>query len=311
MECHADVAHLHALWMYHSLVITRWSLKRRKPYVISTNGMLDPWALRNSYWKKQLALLLYERQSLEGAACIHVSTHAEAYSARDFGLKGSMCVIPNGVDPPSSKGTTLRHAPWDGWKNNGVKILLYLGRLHPKKGLEVLIKAWSASRISASRGWRLVIVGSDHGRHDTCLRRLVTKVGLNDWIHFLPPMFNELRDAAFNAADAFILPSLSEGLPMAVLSAWASGLPVIMTPECNLPEGFAEGAAIRVNARQESIADGLDFLNMMSDQDLLAMGAKGRRLVEHKFTWTKVAADVKAVYDWILGNRTKPECVVA
>ena len=74
LKCDADVAHLHCLWMYHSVVLTRWSAKRKKPYLISTNGMLDPWAARNSFWKKRLALFLYERRCLEGAACIHVTT---------------------------------------------------------------------------------------------------------------------------------------------------------------------------------------------------------------------------------------------
>ena len=95
-----DIAHLHALWMYQSIVMARWSRKFGKPYVISANGMLDPWAIRNSFWKKRFALLLYERRCLERAACIHVSSRAEADSVRHFGFQGSICVIPNGVDCP-------------------------------------------------------------------------------------------------------------------------------------------------------------------------------------------------------------------
>ncbi len=97
---------------------------------------------------------------------------------------------------------------------------------------------------------------------------------------------------------------------MALLSAWASGLPVVMTPECNVPEGFAAGAAIRVDPNPESIADGLNRLDSMSDCERSAMGARGRRLVEEKFTWPKVAVQMKEVYNWVLGNRPKPECVV-
>ncbi len=100
--------------MYQSVVLTRWSAKRKRPYLISTNGMLDPWATRNSFWKKRLALLLYERRCLERAACIHVITPAEADSVRHFGLKGSICIIPNGVDLlgrfPTLHQTTFRGA---------------------------------------------------------------------------------------------------------------------------------------------------------------------------------------------------------
>ena len=122
-------------------------------------------------------------------------------------------------------------------------------------------------------------------------------------------MFNELKDVAFGASDAFVLPSLSEGLPMALLSAWAAGLPVVMTKGCNVPEGFAAGAAIAVDANPESIAEGLNTLDAMSDFERSAMGAKGRRLVEEKFAWPNAAAQMREVYDWILGRAAKPRCV--
>ena len=297
--------------MYHSIVLTRWSIKHKKPYIISTNGMLDPWARRNSFWKKQVALLLYERRCLEGAACIHVSPNAEADSVRHFGLKGSICIIPNGVDLSQPfPYIAPNHASWDHWKAQGGKVLLYLGRIHPKKGLEGLVKGWSASQMAKARNWRLVIVGSNHGHYEAQLKRLITELGQSDRIDFFPPMFNELRDVAFDASDAFVLPSLSEGLPMALLSAWASGLPVVMSPECNVPDGFAAGAAIRIDANPESIADGLNTLDAMSNWERSAMGTRGRRLVEEKFTWPKVAVQMKEVYDWVLGNRPKPEHVV-
>ena len=163
--------------------------------------------------------------------------------------------------------------------------------------------------MAKARNWRLVIVGSGHKRHEAQVKRLIANSGEGERIDFLPPMFNELRDVAFNASDAFVLPSLSEGLPMALLEAWARGLPVIMTPECNLPEGFAAGAAIRVDPNPESIADGLNRLDSMSDCERSAMGAKGRRLVEEKFTWPNAAAQMREVYDWILGRAAKPRCV--
>jgi glycosyltransferase involved in cell wall biosynthesis len=116
--------------------------------------------------------------------------------------------------------------------------------------------------------------------------------------------------AAYKRASAFILPSFSEGLPMAVLAAWAYGKPVLMTPHCNLPEGFAAQAALEIDSDPDSIAEGITRIVEMPGEELAAMGHRGRRLAEEKFTWPKVAADMKAVYDWVLGNRPKPECVV-
>ncbi len=194
VKCNADVAHLHSLWMYQSIVLTHWSLRCSKPYLISTNGMLDPWATRNSFWKKRLALLLYERRCLKRAACIHVSTHAEADSVRHFGLKGSICIIPNGIDLPRPfPNIALNHASWDRWRTQGGKVLLYLGRIHPKKGLEALVRGWSVSHIAKARNWRLVIVGSDRGRYEAQLKRLITKLGQSDRIDFFRLCSNSLE----------------------------------------------------------------------------------------------------------------------
>jgi len=125
----------------------------------------------------------------------------------------------------------------------------------------------------------------------------------------LGPCFGPEKDALLRRADAFILPSLSEGLPMAVLEAWAYAKPVLMTPECNLPEGFAAGAAIRIDPNAGAIARGLRDLFSAPGSALRAMGWAGRALVEERFTWPKIAQDMKAVYGWVLGQGPRPGCV--
>ncbi len=112
------------------------------------------------------------------------------------------------------------------------------------------------------------------------------------------------------SVDAFILPSFSEGLPMSVLEAWAYELPVVMTPFCNLPEGFDAGAAILIQPDRSSIREGLLSLFEYSDVDLKTMGQKGRSLVASKFTWPTIAADMKSVYAWCLGGGDKPACMM-
>ena len=96
---------------------------------------------------------------------------------------------------------------------------------------------------------------------------------------------------------------------MSVLEAWAYGVPVLMTPECNLPEGFAADAALNIGTDVESISKGMDELFSMNETDLSAMGAKGRKLVEERFTWKKVAAQLAGVYEWMLGGGVPPDCV--
>ena len=126
---------------------------------------------------------------------------------------------------------------------------------------------------------------------------------------FFGPAFGRDKEDLLRGANAFILPSFSEGLPMSVLEAWSYRLPVVMTPECNLPEGFAADAAIRIETSADSIAEGLSTLFSMNDANLMTMGAKGRGLVEERFTWKTVAAQMREVYDWMLGGGAAPGCV--
>ena len=126
---------------------------------------------------------------------------------------------------------------------------------------------------------------------------------------FVGPAFGDQKDALLRRADAFILPSFSEGLPMSVLEAWSYRLPVLMTDHCNLPEGFAAEAAIRIGTDVESIAEGLNQLLQSTIPDLQSIGRNGRSLVESQFTWPQVAAQMKEVYEWVLGGGAVPDCV--
>ena len=133
---------------------------------------------------------------------------------------------------------------------------------------------------------------------------------MEESVVFLGPKFGEEKAACYRNCDAFILPSFSEGLPMVILEAWAYGKPVLMTPECNLPEGFAASAALRVEAQSESVANGLGRLFAMSDDERGQVGQQGLMLVKDRFHWPKVAAEMRLVYEWILGRAAKPECVI-
>jgi poly(glycerol-phosphate) alpha-glucosyltransferase len=266
--------------------------------------MLDPWALNNSRWKKRISACLYEGKHLRQAACLHALNDAEAAAMRAYGLKNPICVIPNGVELPARE--SLRSSCGES------RTLLYLGRLHPKKGLPALIEAWSRVQDSAVRsGWQLSIAGWDQNGHRLELEALAERLNLSSGITFTGPRFGETKEQAFRTASAFILPSLSEGLPMTVLEAWSWCLPVLMTANCNLPEGMKAGAAIPMEANVENIAAALNKLFSMSGDDLREMGLRGRNLVEERFQWPRVAEQMTQVYDWLLNGGLQPSCIVS
>lgn len=303
-----DLVHVHGLWMYPSLCGYRWHQRTGRPLIYTAHGMLDPWAVQNSGWKKRLVGSLWEDAAHRSAACFQVNSETEYRSLRSYGLRNPISIIPNGIDLPD---LSIRHeAPW-GDEVSGRKVLLYLGRLHPKKNLPALLNAWKAARGSSTgaQDWGLVMAGWDQNNHEADLKQQSRELGLADSVHFLGPLFGDKKAGAYQNAEAFVLPSLSEGLPMVVLEAWAYGKPVVMTPACNLPEGFAAGAALSTGTSAGAIKDTLVELCEMNETGRMAMGERGRALVSEKFAWPRIAEEMKKVCDWVVGGGPAPASV--
>jgi len=306
-----DIYHVHGIWMYPGIATGTAARRKAKPYVISPRGMLHSWALKNSAWKKKIVGWLFENKNLRFATCLHALCESEYQSIRAYGLKNPVAIIHNGIDLP--KVDRVLPAPWQGQISEHKKVMLFLGRIHSKKGLPNLIKAWALlqqSAVSSQQSrWALVIAGWSQGGHEDELKQMVAELGLEKDIVFLGPVFEKKKQACLQNADAFVLPSFSEGLPMSVLEAWAYELPVVMTPQCNIPEGFEADAAIEVQPETDSISDGLSVFFDLSEDRQKEIGLNGRQLVQKKFTWLQIATQMIDVYKWVLGKGDIPDCV--
>lgn len=323
-----DLVHTHGLWGQPSVVVGSRRASQLKR-VVSPHGMLDPWALGNGRLRKKLAMLLFERRCLRKADCLHALCLSEAQSIRALGLRNPVAIIPNGVDLPAR---VIGEE-----KSKGCKVLLFLGRLHPKKGLPNALEAFAQMQseqdgATGHQVWQLVVAGWDQGGHQEELEGLCRELGLSfaktsveehlaardrapdtggegAQVVFTGPAFGEEKDRLLRHANAFILPSFSEGLPVAVLEAWAYELPVLMTEHCNLPEGFAAEAAFLLGTDVQSIAAGMRELLQTSPEALQRVGANGRQLVEKQFTWPQVATQMKTLYQWVLNGGPPPDFV--
>lgn len=296
-----DVLHLHGIWQFLSRDVLRWKLATGRPVMISPRGMLDSWALRNSAWKKKLAGALFENRNLREADCLHALNASEAASMRAYGLMSPIAVIPNAADLPE---IAPRRA------HDGKKTLLFLGRIHPKKGLSQLLAAWAraaADDPALADQWSITIAGWDDRGHLATLVRQIADLGIGTSVSVHGPAFGADKERLLREADAFVLPSFSEGLPMSVLEAWAYRLPVLMTAQCNLPEGFTAGAAVEITTDPEPLSRKLKIA--LLDEDLHPMGEAGRALVEERFSWSHVARQHLAVYEWLVGGGERPPCV--
>lgn len=279
-----DILHLHGIWQYVSLCGAGWAEATKRPYVISPHGMLDPWITARGRWKKALARAFYERRSWRDASLFHALTEAEAQDiARESGVeKPRIAVVPNYVaadTAPSAPRTPL---------------VLYIGRIHPKKNLDALIDGWSAARASEA-GYRLAIAGWGEPAHVAALQARLAALA-DPAVAFLGPVYGEQKQKLLREARFMVLPSLSEGLPMAILEAWGTATPSLMSAACNLPEGFARGAALETGVDSSSIAATLRRALALPEADWQAMSAAARDLARSCFSPEAVAAQWAAIY---------------
>ncbi|MDP9057805.1 MAG: glycosyltransferase [Pseudomonadota bacterium] len=271
-----DCLHLHGIWMYPSHAGARWAQQTSRPYLISPHGMLDPWITARGRWKKALARAGYERASWRAASAFHGLTAGEAEDIRREAGRGDTIVIANAGPAVAPPDPAMRAAQ-----------IVYIGRIHPKKNLLALVAAW---RLAAKPdGCTLTIAGWGEADDIAALRAAIGNE-LSSGIHFAGPIFGAAKQALLASARFVILPSLSEGLPMAILEGWAAGAPAIMTTACNLPEGFAAGAALACGTDAGSIAEALTAALRLDEPRWQAMASAARTLAAGPFAAETVAA---------------------
>jgi glycosyltransferase involved in cell wall biosynthesis len=288
-----DILHDNGIWLPHNHRLAVLAQQRGIPRVISTRGMLEPWALSHKPLKKHLAWRLYQRRDLKWARRHHATSETEARNLRQLRLGVSVVTIPNGVDMPEERPSFVESEDGKA-KQNGRRTALFLGRIYPVKGLPMLVKAWARLR---PKGWQLRIVGPDEAGHRRQVEKAVSDAALGDVVTFTGPLDHRRKKSAFFGADLFVLPTYSESFGMAVAEALAHGVPVLTTTRSPWP-GLAEtGCGWSVDPTVDGIAEGLRQATMLNQEALRAMGKKGRALVIEKFSWKHVANLVLAMYE--------------
>jgi len=285
-----SIVHIHAVRNFVTWWTMLWARRFRVPYIVAPQGSYEPWVLQRTSIKNRCYDQLFERPLLNCASAIQCLTSAEVQQVQALGVQAPCRIIPNGVRSGSSRfaktGTQIAARG---------KRLLFLGRLHPKKGLDLLIPAFQ-NCLPRLPDLRLLVAGSDCGTgYLSEVEALTRELGLVDKVSFLGELHGEQKELCFANADAFALTSRSEGLPVAVLEAMAHGLPVIVSESCNLPEILASGAGIVVKCQVEQICAAI-LKVFESDASRRDLGLNAIRLVEEKFAWHRIAAQAVRLY---------------
>lgn len=293
------IVHSHGLWLPVNHWATSASRQWGAPLVIHPRGMLEPWALAHRSLKKKLAMALFQRRDLESARVLMATSHDEYLNFRRFGLRVPVAVIPNGVQLRVPSGATAVRSC------TGSKTALFLSRVHPKKGLINLVKAWAAVR---PNGWRLQIAGPDEGGHLKAVKEEAVRGGIEEAVEYLGEVDGDRKSAVYRGSDLFILPTFSENFGVVVAEALAHGVPVITTrgaPWSDLP---VHDCGWWIDIGVKPLADAIRHATSLDEGQLRAMGARGRAYVQ-RYDWESVAQRTADVYRWILGAGARPTCV--
>ena len=302
---YADGVHIHGIWEQSTAIAARTARALGVPYILSAHGMLEPWALRNKRLKKLIYAHLMERKNISRATCLHALTHAEADHFIRFGARSPIAVIPNGVDIPALKSPSLFLSQFPSIKDK--RIILFLGRLHPKKGLDLLLQAWAQiSKLHSNT--HLVLAGPNSEGTEAKLRKFVDEHGLQTTVLFTGMLREHLKWSALAAAECFVLPSYSEGLSVSVLEAMGMGLPVLITEPCNMPEVARHGTGWQIQPEVHALTVALTEILSNSPSKNLEIGARGAALIQSRYTWDTVASQMAEVYRWVQGG-PKPATV--
>lgn len=298
-----DIIQLQSVWdlPYHH--VAKIARKQGVPYLITPRGMLEPWSLQQKKWKKKLALWLYQMRDLKKASCIFTTADMEAEHVHRLGVNVPCSVIPNGIETsgyPCRSGETHRE-----------KRVLFLSRIHEKKGIEILIEAFSKLREESleTRDWSVMIVGNGEAEYIDSLKQKVKSMGMEGCIQILPPVFGEAKRELYQSSALFCLPSYSENFGMVIAEAMSCGVPAITTTNCPwkiLNETYTGWC---IDLTVENLKKALKEAMAMDSAELYEKGQRASQLVYEQYNYRNVARRAKELYEWILKGGSAPEFV--
>lgn len=290
-----DIIHLHGLWMYPNRFPPRARASAALCKVISPRGMLDPAALCFSRYKKRLAWLAFQRATMNATNLLHVTSEMELSDVRAFGLRMPATIVPNGIDLPEIIASSRERS------------IVYIGRLHEKKGLENLIEAWARLETIFPE-WRLDIYGPGQPNYLKALSDRIKSYRL-ERAKLLGAVFGEEKTAAYSRAGLSILPSYGENFGMSVAESLAAGTPVIASTRMPWNGLVTNRCGWICEAETGSVEAALNQALRTPVAERDAMGRRGRQWMADEYSWNSIALRMAASYAWTLQGGAKPDFI--
>ncbi len=288
-----DLVHIHGIWDPQTWWFQKQAQKLGIPVVVSPRGMLEPWILRRNRHKKIPALLLYQRKAILRADYIHATAESERDNIMFLGLNGLIHTIPNGVDVSTTEIRT-------DWGTN--KKILYLSRIHVKKGIEILIRAVDALR-DRLEGYQVIIAGQGEESYIQSLDEMIRELKLEGIVRLAGGLYGEEKWDAYKTADFFVLPTFSENFGNVIVESLESGTPVITTWGAPWEELILEKCGWWIDLSLENLIEAMKQALVITPFEREQMGRRGRHLVESKYTIGQVTLRMIEFYKTVIARK--------
>lgn len=282
-----DIVHINCCWMPQCALAQRVAQQAGYKVVLTPHGMLEPWIIARHYWTRKVpALWLYQRKAVKKADYLHATAESEKNNLLKLGYNSKIAVIPNGIEV---ENISMKKS----WKRTGK--ILFLSRIHVKKGLDFLIEAVAALK-DRMQGYEVWIAGEGEQSYIEELKRLAGHLGIKRQVRFLGGVYGDRKWQILREADLFVLPTHSENFGIVVAEALACGTPVITTQGTPWQELESWHCGWWTKVGTTPMAQALAAFLPKSDSELETMGRNGRRLVEEKYSSRKMAEEMLKLY---------------
>jgi len=307
LACDHDIVHIHGIWQFPDWAAAAAARRAGVPYVITPHGSLQPARLRKSSLKKRVSAVLADRAMLNQASCLHATAADESDAFRRYGYRGPIAMIPNGITQPVPIGSDHRErlvAAFRGEfpETKGRRLLLFLSRIEPIKGVTTLARAW-AECARQFPDWHLVVVGPDERSHLQDVLTILRDGGVLDRTTITGPLYGDRKTAAYLASELFVLPTISENFGLVIGEALAHRLPVITTTGAPWSGIIDHDCGWWITPSQDALAGTLREALPLTRAELVAKGDRGAAWIAADFTWTSESRLLLQTYEWLLGTR--------